>query len=170
MGIKLEYIIFIFIGLVLISFLLIEIEPKPLQEKSQTKEMAFTDTRFIEVDTDKIIGLAHSRYGEYEKKALTLEGITYHTDNVNLLQAQKGIYQGDDIYLEGNVTLNQKEGFDYTAQKAVYNKKSEVLNIDSPFKAFLRDNVITGESLVYDMKKKEAVGYNVKAVVYTLKK
>lgn len=170
MGIKLEYIIFIFIGLVLISFFLIEIEPKAHIEKSHTKELTFIDTRFIEVDTDKILGLAHSRYGEYEKKALALEGITYHTDSVNLLQAKKGIYRGDDIYLEGNVTLNQKVGFDYTAQKAVYNKKSEILRINSPFKAFLRDNVIRGESLVYDLKKKEAVGYNVNAVVYTPKK
>lgn len=170
MGIRLEYIILIFIGLVLISFILIEIDPTPQKEKSHSKELAFTDTRFIEVDTDKILGLAHSRYGGYEKDTLTLEGIIYHTDRVNLLKANKGTYQGDEIYLEGNVTLNQREGFDYSAQKAVYNKKSEILKIDSPFKAYLRDNVITGQSLIYDMQKKEAVGYNVKAVVYTLKK
>ena len=170
MGIRLEHIIFIFIGMVFISFLLIKIEPKPHIEKPHSKELTFTDTRFIEVDTHKIIGLAHSLSGEYEKNTLTLSGITYHTDSVNLLRAEKGIYTGDEIYLEGNVTLHQKEGFDYTAQKAIYNKYTQILIIDSPFRAHLRDNVIEGESVVYDMKKKEALGHNVNAAVYTLKK
>lgn len=170
MGIRLEYILSLFVGLVLISFFWVDIEPKTDRVKTHTKELTFMDTRFIEVDTDRILGLAHSKTGEYEKKTLTLNEITYHTDKVNLLRAEKGVYQGDMIFLEGNVTLNQKEGFDYIAQKASYNKESQILKIDSSFKAFLRDNVINGESLVYDMQKKEALGYDVDAIVYTLKK
>jgi hypothetical protein len=170
MGIRLEYIITIIIGFILVSFFLINIEQKSLKKSEFTKELTFRDTRLIEVDTQKILGLAHSRYGEVEKKVLTLSDIVYHSDTVNLLRAKKGIYVGDYLQLEGNVTLNQKEGFYYKAQKATYNKKSELLTIDSPFEAYLNENVISGKNLIYDMKKKKITAQKIKAVVYTLEK
>ncbi|MFT7879976.1 MAG: hypothetical protein ABXS91_06210 [Sulfurimonas sp.] len=170
MGIRLESIIAIIIGLILVSFFLIKIDQPSLQKSDESKELTFRDTRLIEVDTKKILGLAHSRYGEVEERTLRLNGIVYHTERVNLLRAQKGRYQGDYLYLEGNVTLNQKEGFDYRAQKATYNKKHEILTIDSLFEAYLNENIISGENLVYDMKKKKITGQNIKAVLYTLEK
>ena len=57
--------------------------------------------------------------------------MVYHTDSINLLRSDKGIYKDDIIYLEGNVTLNQKEGFDYKAQKAHYNQQSGIFRITS---------------------------------------
>jgi hypothetical protein len=89
MGIRLEYIITIIIGFILVSFFLINIEQKSLKKSEFTKELTFRDTRLIEVDTQKILGLAHSSYGEVEKKVLTLSDIVYHSDTVNLLRAKK---------------------------------------------------------------------------------
>lgn len=170
MGIRLESIIATIIGLILVSFFLIKVEQPSLQKSDESKELTFTDTRLIEVDTKNILSLAHSRYGEAEEKALTLSDIVYHTDRMNLLRAQKGRYQGDYLYLEGNVTLNQKEGFDYRAQKATYNKKRQILTIDSLFEAQLDENTISGENLVYDVKKKKSTAYKIKAVLYTFEK
>ncbi|MDM5270619.1 LPS export ABC transporter periplasmic protein LptC [Sulfurovum sp. zt1-1] len=170
MGLRLEYIISIIVALIFVSFFLINIEQKSRQKNESTKQLAFSDTRLIEVDTQKILGLAHSRYGVYENKTLILSDIIYHTDTVNLLQAQKGIYKGDYLFLEGNVTLNQKNGFDYTAQKAAYNQKSEVLSIESPFEAHMNKNIISGINLVYNMKEKKITAQKIKAVVFTLEK
>lgn len=170
MGIRLEHIITIVIGLILVSFFLIKVDQKSLEKSESSKELSFSDTRLIEVDTQNMLGLAHSRYGEVENKRLTLSDIVYHTDKVNLLRAQKGIYEGDYLILEGNVTLNQKEGFDYTAEKAVYNKKSQILTIDSSFEAHLNENKISGTYLVYNVKEKTVTGQNIKAEVYTLEK
>ena len=170
MGIRLEHIISIIVVLILVSFFFINIEQKSQQKSETTKEMTFTDTRLIEVDTQKLLGLAHSRYGVYENKALTLNDIVYHTDKINLLRAQKGIYSGEYLHLEGNVTLDQKEGFDYTAQSATYNQKSQVLTIESPFEAHLNENTISGTNLIYNMKDKTITGQKIKAVVYTLEK
>lgn len=105
-----------------------------------------------------------------KRKTLRLREIVYHTDAVNLLRAQLGTYKGDYLYLEGNVTLNQKEGFDYKAQKATYNKKSQILTIDSPFEVHLNENIISGTNLIYDTKEKTVIGKKVKAVLYTLEK
>lgn len=170
MGIRLEHIIAIVTGLIVMGFFLIDIEPESREKSTNTKELVFANTRLIEVDTQRMLGLAHSRYGEVEKKTLRLYEIVYHTDRVNLLRAQKGTYQGDYLQLEGNVTLNQKEGFDYKAEKATYNKESQILTIDSPFEAHLNENVITGKNLVYEMKEKSATAQKVKAVLYTAEK
>ena len=170
MGIRLESIIAVIIGLILVSFFLIKIDQHALQTSSESKELSFRDTRLIEVDTEKILGLAHSRYGEVEKKILTLNDIVYHTERVNLLRAQKGVYRGDYLYLEGNVTLNQKEGFEYRAERAIYDKERQILTIDSLFEGELNENTISGENLVYDMKKKRVTGQKINAVLYTLEK
>jgi len=170
MGIRLEYIITALIALVVMSFILIKVEPLSKEKSENTRELVFEDTRLIEVDTQRILGLAHSRYGEYAEKELKLYEIVYHTDRINLLRAEQGVYRGDYLELEGNVTLNQKEGFDYRAQRASYNKKSQVLTIDSPFEAHLNENIITGTDLVYDVKTKSATAKRVNAVLYTLEK
>lgn len=170
MDIRLEHIISTIIGLILISFFLIKIDQKSLQKSENGKQLTFSDTRLIEVDTQKILGLSHSRFGEVENKTLTLSDIVYHTDRVNLLRAKKAIYEGDFLQLEGNVTLNQKEGFDYMAERATYNKKSQILTIESPFEAHLNENTISGTNLVYDMKAKTVTAQHIKAVVYTLEK
>ncbi|MFA7027450.1 MAG: hypothetical protein WC163_05655 [Sulfurovum sp.] len=170
MGVRLEYIITALIALVVTSFFLIKVEPVSREKSGNTRELAFGDTRLIEVDTQRILGLAHSRYGEYAEKELKLYEIVYHTDRINFLRAEQAVYRGDYLKLEGNVTLNQKEGFDYMAQRASYNKKSQVLTIDSSFEAHLNKNIITGTDLVYDMKEKSATAQRVKAVLYTLEK
>jgi lipopolysaccharide assembly outer membrane protein LptD (OstA) len=170
MGVRLEYIITALIALVVTSFFLIKVEPVSREKSGNTRELAFGDTRLIEVDTQSMLGLAHSRYGEYAEKELKLYEIVYHTDMINFLRAEQAVYHGDCLELEGNVTLNQKEGFDYRAQRASYDKKNRILTIDSPFEAHLDENIITGTDLVYNLQEKSATGKRVKAVLYTLEK
>ena len=170
MGIRLEHIITLAIVLVVMGFFLIDREPKSQEKSTHTKELVFANTRLIEVDTQRMLGLAHTQYGEVEKKTLRLYEIVYHTDRVNLLRAKIGTHRGDYLQLEGNVTLNQKAGFDYRAERATYNKKSQILTISSPFEAHLNKNMIIGTNLVVEMKEKSATAQKIKAVLYTAEK
>ena len=170
MGLKLETILTLGIVAILSASFMVKLSSNSSGSKTFTKELEFTNTTFIEVDTYTMQGRAFSTYGVRDKGVLTLYHIKYHTDNIELLRAKKGTYKGDKIYLDGNISLNQKEGFDYTAEHAVYDKKTEILDITSPFVALMDKNIIHGNSLRYDTRKKEAFGQMIDAVVYTDKK
>ena len=170
MGLKLEILIAVAITAILSVTFMVKFPHKPSNGKIFTKELEFTDTTFTEVNTDTMQGIAFSTHGVREQGELTLYDLIYHTNKIKLFRAKKGTYIGDKIYLDGNITVNKKEGFDYFAQHAVYDKKTEILDITSAFTAIMDKNRINGHTLRYDMQKKEAFGKRIHAVVYTTEK
>ncbi len=170
MGFKLETLIIVSIAVIISVTLMVKFTHKTSNGKDFTKELEFTHTTLTEVNTVSMEGRAFGTYGIREAGVLTLHDIQYHTNNIESLRANKGTYKGDKFYLDGNITLNQKEGFDYSAQHAVYNKKTKILNITSDFTAVMNKNIIHGHTLRYDTQKKEAFGKRIEAVVYTTEK
>ena len=170
MGLKLEIILIIAMIAIVSVSLTVEIKNKLKPKKVSTIELEFTHTTFTEVDTNKTQGIAFGTYGIRDAGVLTVDNLRYSTDSIKELRAKKGIYKGDKIYLDDNITVNQKEGFDYKAEHAIYDKKTEILDITSPFTAIMNENIIHGNSLRYDTKKKEAFATDVDAVVYTKEK
>jgi hypothetical protein len=170
MGIRLETILPFLIAVILAGTYWIKLETNGASEPKSAKELEFTDTTFIEVDTNKTLGLAYSESGNYGNHIWTLYQLTYHTDSINYLQANKGTYVGNIIYMDGNVTLDQKVGYVYKAQHAKYDKNLEELEINSPFTGVLGDNTIKGNWLLYKTSLKEAFAQKVNAVIYTKEK
>jgi len=170
MGLKLEIVLIVSIVAILSVALTIKIKNAHILNKVLTKELEFTNTTFTEVDTNKTEGVLFATYGVRNAGVLTVDNLRYHTNSIELLSAKKGTYRGDKIYLDYNITANQKEGFDYKAEHAIYDQKNEILNITSPFTAVMNKNVIHGNSLYYDNKKREALATDVDAVVYTKEK
>jgi len=170
MGLKLETLIIVVIVAILSGGLMVKFTHKSSDGKRFTKELEFTDTTLIEVDTATMQGRAFGTYGIRDAGVLTLHNLKYHTKNIELLRAKKGTYKGDKLYLDGSITLNQKEGYDYSAQHAVYDKKTKILNITSAFTGIMDKNTIHGYTLRYDTQKKEAFGKRIDAVVYTAEK
>ena len=170
MGIRLEIILPFLIAVILIGANWIKLETNGMTKSKPTKELEFTDTTFIEVDTNKTLGLAYSTSGNYQNHIWTLYELTYHTGSINYLQADKGTYINNIIYMDGNVTLEEKKGYFYNAQHAKYDKELEELEINSPFTATLGDNIIKGNWLLYKTSFKEAFAQKVNAVIYTQEK
>ena len=170
MGLKLETLIIVVIVAILSGTLMVKFTHKSTDGKLFTKELEFTNTTFIEVDTATMKSRAFGTYGIRDAGVLTLHNLKYHTKNIELLRAKKGTYKGDKLYLDGNITVNQKEGYDYSAEHAIYDKKTKILNITSAFTGIMDKNIIHGYTLRYDVQKKEAFGKRIDAVIYTAEK
>lgn len=170
MGLKLEIILIIAMIVIVSVSLTVKIKNNLTPKKVPTIELEFTHTTFTEVDTNKTQGIAFGTYGIRDAGVLTVDNLRYSSDNIKELRANKGTYKGDKLYLDHNITVNQKVGFDYKAEHAIYNKKTEILDITSPFTAIMNENIIHGNSLRYDMKNKKAFATDVDAVVYTKEK
>jgi hypothetical protein len=98
---------------------------------------------------------------------LTLENLLYQSDNIKSLSANNGIFYGDKLYLDGNVILHEKGGYRYETEHAIYDQKTEILNITAPFIGVKGLNMIQGESLEYNTREKKASGTTVGTIFYT---
>lgn len=167
MGIKLNIVLFL--GIVLILFIVFRIDLKDSTKKNIlfTKELSFTDTTFTEVDTRKVQSSAFSEKGLRDQGVLLLKRLKYETKTLDTLAANYGTYDKDTMYVEGNVSFYEKEGFRYDTQYAVYDKKREVLKIPDSFSAIMNKNIIHGQRLRYNIKTKEVIAHKVNAVFYT---
>ena len=167
MGIKLELILTIAIIGIISGSLMLKLRNTPVPTKVFTKEVEFTNTTLIEVDTENMKSRAYTTYGVRDKDVLTLDNIVYLGDKIASLSANKARLKGDFLHLDGDVVLQEKGGYKYETQHAIYNKETEILNITSPFTGVRGQNMIKGESMEYDTRKKKATGTTVGTVFYT---
>ncbi len=167
MGVKLELLLTILIVIMLSLAYTVKLSDDVATKKVSKKEMEFTDTTFTEVDTQKLISTSFGTHGTREGGVLTVDELVYHTDSIELLLANRGRYIGEKVYLDGNVRMKQKEGYNYRAENAVYDKKTEIFTITSKFTAVMDKNIVHGNTARYDTRKKILVAKEVDAVVYT---
>lgn len=170
MGIKIEFLLSFAIIVIVIVSLTLKLNDAESKVKPMTKELEFTYTTFTEVDTKKLQGRAYGTYGVRDNGILTIDNLVYQTETIESLVAKKATYMGDTIYLEGDVVLDQTDGYTYATEQAEYNQKSEILNITAPFVATREENIIRGDTLQYDKRKEEAYGTMIDATVYTIEK
>ncbi len=169
MGMKLELLLVVLIALTSYVTMTTKLSDQRVTKEEKKKELEFTNTTFTEVTTQKREGVAFGTYGVRVNGIMYMDNIRYHNEKIKLLLADKGTYIGKKIYLDGNVTVHQKAEHNYYAEHANYDQKVEVLNVTSPFVACIRRDVITGDTLIYNMKPKEAFATSVRAVFYTKK-
>ena len=167
MAVKLEHILIVSIIGIIIGAFMIKVRNAPPPLKGFTKELEFTDTTLIEVDTDTMKSRAYLTYGVRDRGILTMEDLVYLNENIESLSANNGVYFEDKLYLDGDVVLHEKGGYRYDTQHAIYNQKTEILHITAPFTGVKDQNFIQGESLEYDTRKKKASGTTVGTVFYT---
>jgi lipopolysaccharide export system protein LptA len=170
MGLRLEWVVSVALVVIVSGVMLLKLTSTSADNTVSAKELEFTDTTLIDVDTTSIQSHSYGTYGVRENGILTVDNLVYHTDTIESLLAKKGRMEGDMLYLDGDVDLQEKEGYRYETQHASYDQKNEILTILSPFRARRGKNSMVGDTLRYDMRKKEAFGTTINSVVYTTEK
>ena len=167
MGIKLEYVLTIAVVGIISGSLMLKLRNTPVKTNVFTKEVEFTNTTLIEVDTNNIKSRVYATYGVKDKSVLTLDNVVYLSDKIESLSANKARLKGDFLHLDGDVVLQEKDGYKYKTENAIYNKKTQILHITSHFTGVKGQNIIEGESMEYNVRKKKAKGTTVGTVFYT---
>ncbi len=170
MELRLEGILLVGIIGIAVGVMSLELNDKNRDSSKLAKELEFTNTTFVEVDTIKRAGELYGTYGIRYQGTLNMQNIIYHTDNIESLVSKKGRYKDNILYLDGDVVMIEQDGYIYNTQHAIYNQTTQILNIISPYTAIRDKNIMNGDTLVYDTAIKYASGQRVDAVFYTAKK
>jgi len=169
MGMKLELLLVILIAVTSYVTMTTKLSEQSVGSVEQLKELEFTNTTFTEVTVQKRKGVAFATHGVRIGGILHMDNVRYHNENIKLLLADSAFYRGKRIYLDGNVTVHRKPGYDYYTEHANYDQVSQILYVTAPFVACMERDVLEGQSLEYRMGSKEAYATSVKAVFYTKK-
>jgi len=170
MGLRTEFVLFITIVTIIGGSFTIKLNDYVDKSKAHNKELEFTYTTFTEVDTKKLQGRAYGLHGVRDEGILTINNLVYKSVSIESLVANKGTYIGNTIYLEGDVVMDDSNGYTYETQQAEYNQETEILNITAPFVATRDENVIKGDTFTYNTSQKDAYGTVIDAVIYTIEK
>ena len=170
MVLRLEVVVVAVIVAIISSTVLYKLNASYVNAIASTKELEFTKTTFIEVNTEKMQGHTYGTYGRRDNGVLTLDNLVYYTENISRLTAQKGTLKGDVLYLYGDVFLEEVDGYEYRTTLATYNQQTEMLYITAPFVGKRDKNIIKGDTLMYDTRIKKASGTKINSVIYTSKK
>jgi len=167
MELRIESVIVFAIAIIVTGTMVLKIDSTTQKNDVSTKELEFTNTTFTEVDTQKLHGRAYGTYGIRDNGTLRLEDMVYFTDTIKHLVSDKGDYVDDVLNLEGNIILEEKQGYTFKTQKAVYNQNTELLRVHAPFQATMDKNFFQGTRLVYHTRTKDLYAENVRAVYHT---
>jgi len=167
MGLKLELVCILAIVVIVTGAMILKVDNSAIKNATFTKELEFTNTTFTEVDTQKLQGRAYGTYGIRDNGVLSLDNLVYFTETIKYLIADKGKYVGDVLNLDGNIVMEEQQGYNYKTQQAAYDQKSGILNVTAPFVATRDKNIFKGDTLVYNTLTEEAYGTTIEAVVYT---
>jgi hypothetical protein len=154
MAVKIEWILAVSI----VSIWLFSYEFKIQQQKrvkvKSSKNLEFYDTDFTKVDTKGIVSIVNTKHGIRKKNILDVYDINYTDKQIKFLVSDKAKWINDVLYLDGNVSVYQKDGFKCFTQSAVYDKKSSILKIPDSFVAKLNGDTLNGVKLIYNLNTK----------------
>jgi len=170
MGLRLEILLVIILVSIIVLTTMVKFSNNENTKQNKSKELEFLDTTFIEVDQEKLQAHSFATYGVRDAGVLSLEHLRYKTDNIKLLLADKGKYVQNILYLDGNVSLEETDGYTYTTEHARYNQQNETLEISSAFIARRNKNIFKGTWLLYNAYSKEVNATRMDAVFYTSEK
>jgi len=155
MAVKIEWILVFMIVAILAFAYDFKVKNSSLQNQTQvSKNLEFYNISFTKVDKKEIQSIIYSRYGVLYGNVLNTYKVNYKDNQIESLKADNAIFVDDYVYVEGNISLYQKDNFSCFTQSAIYNKKLSILNIPKRFVAKLNDNVIKGKNLIYDIQHK----------------
>lgn len=151
-----------------------------LFEPLNIKEQKFKDVPLFEMSSFKLLefsqdGLVTLMLGDSAiryKNRYEVSKMDY-TDNAKQykanIKANKGLYQGDNINLKGDVIYTRDDGLTFESQAAEYNKKTKVAYTNSDYVSYQGKNRVIGASLIYNNLEKKIESKQIVAK-YQLKK
>ena len=155
MAVKIFSILMLFLSLALVlvsmqDFYLIEMKPYNINFKNvEAKEIDIYELNTSQVKTH----YSSSQWFRYEDKD-TFNNFLILGFDYNLSSNQMALLKGN-VLLSGKVLYEDINQTKIEAEELFYNPKKQKLNTETDFKAYRGGNILTGNSLSYDLKNKK---------------
>jgi len=170
MAVRIEYILFISLALLLLSIL--GLNPSSYEAKSSTanKEIAFQNFSLSDIKIDssgqKISASKTIKYRNY----LELEDINLTAEKGYILLSKKAIYKDDIVYMHKGVTVLREDNLSFNTENLTYNIKSKKVMSNKSFVLKFNKSKIEGDNLEFFIDNKKILADNITASIWFVSK
>jgi len=166
MVLRIEYILFLGLGLLVLSILGINPSSQSAIEVTNEKEILFQKFSLVELK-ENVIGQHLSALETIKYKThLDFKEIDLSDELGHNIKATQGIYKDDTVYMKGNIHLTRTDGLAFTTEKLNYNLKTKEMKTFSPFTLELNESRIKGSNLMFYINTKEIRADDIEATIY----
>ena len=159
-----------FIGMILILAINFKLPNSKATENLFSKELELKNATLVEVDQEQILGKLVTKYAVSQDKILLLKELKYFTKNIEYMRANEAKLSGYTLSLKGDVKMQEKDGYLYQTQEAIFYQQRQTLVIATPFYASMGKNILEGKRLLYNLKEKKIYARDIKTNFTTCKK
>ena len=156
MGRRVEYILILAIMVVLVIPYFINLDTQSQNKSKKTSNKSTEINNFIEyeINATKLQHTLKAKNAQEIKKKWYLKNPNIKTDKLESLSSKSSIASSKKIEFYTNVVAVKVDGTVYKSNKATYNTKTKMLTTPKKFTINRYVDIVTGNNLHYDAKRK----------------
>jgi len=170
MAVRIEYLLFVSVALLLLSIL--GLNPTSYEAISSTakKEIEFHNFSLLDIKSNdigqKLSALKTVKYKDYlELDSIHLSGINGYS-----IFAKKAIYKDDFIYMHKDVKLLREDNLTFLTENLSYDIKNKKVENSKPFILKFNKSIIKGNNLEVFINSKKIIANNINASIWFVSK
>ena len=166
MVLRIEYILFLGLVVLIASILGINPSSQSAIQVTNEKEILFQNFSLVELKENTIGQQLSAKETIKYKTHLDFKEIDLRDEMGHNIKAKEGVYKDDIVYMKENIHLTRKDGLSFTTENLNYNLKTKEMQTFSPFILELNESSIKGTNLMFYLKTKEIRADNIDARIY----
>jgi len=165
MGLRIEYIIVVFLMVVSSSLVLLQTHSVHPIESNASKELLFQNFSLIELGENGIAQQLSASLAIKDKRYFELDDINVTYQKTQHLLAKKARYEEKFIYLTDHVRLSRDDGVRFETKALTYSLVKGSISSHKPFVLEMNESRIAGDNLHYNLKSKRVWADNIEAKI-----
>ncbi|CAA6804530.1 MAG: Unknown protein [uncultured Sulfurovum sp.] len=171
MGIRIEYLLILVVGLLIFSIL--NINPTSLAAKSAkgNKEVEFQNIALYDIKQDEPAQIMFASDMVKYENHLDMNNIDLKDENGYQILSKRAIYNDNYIYMDTGVKVFNNDGLKFSTRSLNYNIETKDIKTVQPFMLEFNSSIIQGENLLLNLEDKKLSADNIEAkIVFVSKK
>ncbi len=165
MALRIEYIILLFLVVVLSSLFILRPDQVTQKESNMTTELVFESFTLIELNESGVTNRLSASLALKDKSFFKLSDVNVSYQNRYTLLAKDARYQAQRIYLNHDVRIEERNGSHFETQDLLYELKTGRVITHEPFVVKIPQGGgwIKGDNLNYNLKTKALLAEQIHA-------
>ena len=167
MVLKIEYILIIITGILLLSIIGINPSSKPAINSKGDKEVVFKDFFLFELkvasEGKKVFAHKAIKHTNY----LDLREVNLSDENGHNILSKRAVYEDNAVFMKDDIKFTRNDGLTFITKDLSYDFEKEEIETFAPFLLDFNGSTIEGDNLEYNMKNREISADGIEASILT---
>ncbi len=165
MALRIEYMLLLFLAVVLSSLFLLRPNSVHVVESNSTTELIFQNFTLMELDEHGVANQLSASLAVKDKAYFKLSDVNVSYEKSYYLLAKNALYQDKFLYLNDRVHLEREDGLFFESEDLVYALSKGEVRTQKSFSIEMNKSKITGENLHYNLKSKRIFADKIEAKI-----